>query len=77
MGVNRECIDTSCIKYTGSTNRILTINSVCKADEGEYQVYLSKKSNGPEYRSKNSILLHVLGGNICTRINPKVMSQMR
>lgn len=58
-----NCIDTNKKEYRGSTNRILVINSVCKDDEGKYQVVLSRESNGPVYKSKNSIRLRVLGGN--------------
>lgn len=57
------CIDTNKKEYMGSTNRIIVIKSVCKDDEGEYWVVLSRESIGPYYKSKNSIRLHVLGGN--------------
>lgn len=58
-----ETIDTSRKKYSGSTNRKLVIQSVCKEDEGEYQIVLSHKSNGDRYsKCGNTICLHVLGG---------------
>lgn len=57
-----ERIDTSTEKYRGSTKRRLVIKSVCKEDEGEYQAVLSFESNGPDYKSKNTIRLYVFGG---------------
>lgn len=66
-----NCIDTTKKEYRGSTNRILVIKSVCKDDEGEYQVVLSRESNGPDYKSKNSIHLHVLGGNTCMSLRKR------
>lgn len=58
-----EIIDTSTEKYSGSTNRKLVIQSVCKEDEGEYRVLLSHKSNGNGYiRCGYTICLHVFGG---------------
>lgn len=68
-----ECIDTSTEKYWGSTKTKLVIKSVCKEDEGEYQAVLSFESNGPDYRSKNTIRLYVLEGKFqeakLTRVN--------
>lgn len=49
-------------KYSGSTKRKLVIKSVSKEDEGEYQAVLSLESNGPEYKSRNIIRLHAIGG---------------
>lgn len=58
-----EDIDTSKMKYSGSSKSILVIQSVCKKDEGEYQVVFSRKSNENEYKlSTNKICLQVLGG---------------
>lgn len=57
-----KCIDTSTEKYSGSTKRSLVIKSVCKEDEGEYQAVLSLELNGPDYKSRNTIRLFVLGG---------------
>lgn len=57
-----KCIDTCTEKYSGSTKRKLVIKSVCKEDEGEYQAVLSFESNGPDYKSKNTIRLYVFGG---------------
>lgn len=57
-----KCIDTSTEKYSGSTKRRLVIKSVCKEDEGEYQAVLSLESNGPDYKSRNTIRLFVSGG---------------
>lgn len=57
-----EDIDTSKMKYSGSSKSILVIQSVCKKDEGEYQVVFSRKSNENEYKlSTNKICLQVLG----------------
>lgn len=57
-----KTIDTSTKKYSGSTNRKLVIKSVCKKDEGEYQVLLAHKSNGDRYlECGNTICLHVFG----------------
>lgn len=70
------CIDTNKKEYRGSTNRILVIQSVCKDDEGEYEVVLSQESIGPIYKSKNSIRLHVLGGNKINRIANKKRKQV-
>nr|XP_034330978.1 antiviral innate immune response receptor RIG-I-like [Crassostrea gigas] len=55
-----KCIDTSMEKYWGSTKKKLVIKSVCKEDEGDYQAVLSFESNGPDYKSKNTIRLYVL-----------------
>lgn len=57
-----KCIDTNMEKYSGSTKRKLVIKSVSKEDEGEYQAVLSLESNGPEYKSRNIIRLHAIGG---------------
>lgn len=57
-----KCIDTNMEKYSGSTKKKLVIRSVCKEDEGEYQAVLSFESNGPEYKSRNIIRLHAIGG---------------
>lgn len=61
-GDDIKCIDTSVEKYSGSTTRKLVIKNVCKEDEGEYQVLLSFESKGPDYKSRNAIRLHVIGG---------------
>lgn len=57
-------IETSKEKYRGSTKKGLVIKSVCKEDEGEYQAVLSFESNGPDYKSKNTIRLYVLEGKV-------------
>lgn len=58
-----EIIDKSRGKYSGSTNKKLVIQNVCKEDEGEYYAYLQRDINGNDYtRSRNSIQLNVLGG---------------
>lgn len=57
-----NCIDTSIEKYSDSTKRKLVIKEVRKEDEGEYQAVLSLESNGPDYKSKKTIRLHVIGG---------------
>lgn len=49
-------------KYSGSTKGKIVINSVCNEDAGEYQAVLSFESNGPDYKSRNTIRLHVIGG---------------
>lgn len=59
-----ECIDTNMKKYSDSTKTKLVIKSVCKEDEGEYQAVLSFESNGPDYKSKNTIPLYVLKGKL-------------
>lgn len=56
-----KCIETTMQKYSGSTKKTLVIQSVCKEDEGEYQAVLSLESNGPDYKSRNTIRLHVIG----------------
>lgn len=63
-----QCIDTNLEKYSGSTKRKLVIQSVCKEDKGEYQAALLLESNGPEYKSRNSIRLHVIGGKLVNKI---------
>lgn len=67
-GDDIKCIDTSVEKYSGSTKRKLVINSICKEDEGEYQALLSFESNGPDYKSRNTIRLHVIGGKVVNKI---------
>lgn len=67
-GDDIKCIDTSVEKYRGSTKRTLVINSVCKEDEGEYQALLSFESKGPDYKSRNTIRLHVIGGKVVNEI---------
>lgn len=54
-------------KYSGSTKKTLVINSVCKENEGEYQATLSFESNGPEYKSRNTIRLYVIGGKLVNK----------
>lgn len=51
-------------KYCCSTKKTLVIKDVTKEDEGEYQALLSLESNGPEYKSRNTIRLHVVGGKL-------------
>lgn len=55
-----EHIDISREKYSGSTNKKLVIQSVCREDEGEYQAVISKKLKGNECKH----CLHVDGGKI-------------
>lgn len=55
-------IDTNMGRYSGSTKKTLVINNVCKEDEGVYQAVLSFESNGPDYKSRNTIRLHAIGG---------------
>lgn len=52
-----EDINTGTEKYSGSTKRILVIQSVCKEDEGEYRAVLAPTHEN----SRNTINLHVLG----------------
>lgn len=66
-----KCIDTDMEKYSGSSKTTLVIHSVCKEDEGEYQAVLSPELNGPEYKSRNTIRLHAVGGKF---INKKTQS---
>lgn len=56
-------------RHSGSTKRALVINSVCKTDEGEYQAILLLEENGPIYKSRNTIRLHVIGGKLVNKIN--------
>lgn len=67
-GDDIKCIDISVKKYSGSTKRTLVIKSVCKEDEGEYQALLSFESKGPDYKSRNTIRLHVIGGKVVNKI---------
>lgn len=69
---NIKCIDTTMKKYSGSTKRKLVIKDVCKEDEGEYQAVLSFESNGPEYKSRNTIRLYAVGGT-CKFVNIKII----
>lgn len=62
-------IDTNMGRYSGSTKKTLVINSVSKEDEGEYQAILSFESNGPEYKSRNTIFMHVIKGKLVNIIN--------
>lgn len=61
-GDDIKWIDTSLEKHNGSTKRKLVINTLSKKDEGEYQAFLTLESDGPDYKSKNTIRLHVIGG---------------
>lgn len=65
-------IDTTMKKYSGSTKRKLVIYDVCKEDEGEYQALLSLESNGPEYKSRNTVRLYAVGGT-CKFVNMKII----
>lgn len=62
-------------KYIGSSKKKLVINSVCKEDEGEYQAVLSPELNGPEYKSKNTIRLHAVGGKLINKIKQSIMER--
>lgn len=59
-GKNIQMIDKSEKKYSGSTNRKLVIQSVCKEDEGEYLVLVSHESNGKGYL--------ICGSTFCLRV---------
>lgn len=62
-GKTTEQIDTGSEKYIGSTNEQLTINSVCKEDEGHYQAVLSRSVNGKTHDIlSNTTHLEALGG---------------
>lgn len=63
-----EIIDTSTEKYSGSTNRKLVIQSVCKEDEGEYQVLLSQSNGNGYFKCEHTLCLHVLGGILFVQI---------
>lgn len=69
-------IDTNMEKYSGSTKKKLVINSVCKEDEGEYQAVLSLESNGPVYKSRNTIRLHAVGGILVNEIKPYIIEKV-
>lgn len=60
-------------KYNGSTKKTLVINSVCKEDEGEYQAVLPFESNGPDYKSRNTIRLHVTGGELANKMKHYIL----
>lgn len=61
-------IDTNIGRHSGSTKKTLVIKDVCKEDEGVYQATLSLETNGPEYKSRNTIRLHAIGGNFLNKI---------
>lgn len=62
-----EDINTRDEKYSGSTNTILVIQSVCKEDEGDYRAVLSLESHENDHEiSRNTIRLTVLGGKSLT-----------
>lgn len=60
-------IDTNMGRYSGSTKKTLVINDVCKEDGGEYQALLSFESKGPDYKSRNTIRLHAIGGTVVNK----------
>lgn len=58
-------IDTSNKKFRGKTNKELSIKSVCKEDEGEYQaVLLIEEDRTRKTIQSNVISLRVVGGMI-------------
>lgn len=63
-------IDTDIGRYSGSTKKTLVIKDVCKEDEGKYQAFLSLESNGPDYKSRNTIRLYAIGGKFPMLLNP-------
>lgn len=59
-------IDTSNKKFRGKTNKELSIKSVCKEDEGEYQAcLLIEEDRTRKTIESNVIFLRVVGGMIC------------
>lgn len=70
-----KCIDTSMEKYRDSTKRKLVINSLSKEDEGEYQAFLTLESNGPDYKSRNTIHLHVIGGKLINELKRQILER--
>lgn len=60
-----DFIDLSKGKHSGSTDKMLVIQSVCKEDEGEYRIDLSRTINGNQYKVLSDVIyLRVLGGMI-------------
>lgn len=58
-----DFIDLSKGNHSGSTDKMLVIQSICKEDEGEYRAVLSREINGNQYKVySNIIYLRVLGG---------------
>lgn len=58
-------IDKSNKRFWGNTNKELSIESVCKEDEGEYQAVLSiEEDRIRKTIQSNVIFLHVVGGMI-------------
>lgn len=71
-GKTTEQIDTSREKYICSTNEQLTINSVCKDDEGNYQAVLSRSVNGKTHDILSNIThLEALGASESPRGHQK------
>lgn len=64
-----QCINPNIQRYIASTERKLVIKPVCKQDEGIYQAVLSLESNGPYYKSRNNIRLHVIEGKLLDDTN--------
>lgn len=57
-----DFIDLSKGKHSGSTDKMLVIQSVCKEDEGEYRIDLSRTINGNQYKVLSDVIyLRVLG----------------
>lgn len=64
-------------KYRDSTKRKLVIKELSKEDEGEYQAFLTLESNGPEYKSKNTIRLHVIGGKPIDALKRQILERRK
>lgn len=63
-----ELIDISQKKYNGSNSRQLVIKCVNKEDEGKYQAFLSRESNGKnKFFSNCMYLLHQKGTMFCCK----------
>lgn len=65
-------INSSTEKYSGSTDKNLVIQSVCKEDEGGYQAILSKDLKAKNISvSSNVIFLQAIGGILLTSFKIK------
>lgn len=73
-----ELIEIRHRKYSGSHSRQLVINCVEKEDEGKYQAFLSRESNGKIYKVySNCIYLLPRKGTLSSCTKPKNASLER
>lgn len=70
-------IDTSNKTFWGKTNKELSIESVCKEDEGKYQAVLSIEEDRIKTSiQSNVIFMHVVGGMILFNIYFKIKNEL-